>query len=307
MRFTLKQLRYLHAAGREGSIAKAAQSLSISQSSITSAIDSIELELGYAIFKRVPSAGLQITAAGGLVLERTARFLADADTFGEHLQSIGSGDSGTLNLALYRASARAVVGPILETFSKKYPDTKIRVTEGDLDALLNLLSRAEVDMVVPFRRADQRQHGFKPLFQARPYVMLPAGHSLAANKKVSLSDLTSVPMVLLDIPIARDRYIDIFRQHGLEPTIRHTVKTSGVARALVGNGLGFSILNLRDPAADDEASGIVCLPIREDVHAPIYGVAYPNGIKLSTASERFLQVASDLAEKDAFRGSILPH
>ena len=39
LHFTLKQLRYVAAAGREGSIANAANSLNISQSSITAAIE----------------------------------------------------------------------------------------------------------------------------------------------------------------------------------------------------------------------------------------------------------------------------
>ena len=42
LNFTLKQLRYVAAAGREGSIANVATSLNISQSSITAAIDALE-------------------------------------------------------------------------------------------------------------------------------------------------------------------------------------------------------------------------------------------------------------------------
>jgi DNA-binding transcriptional LysR family regulator len=54
MNFTLKQLRYVEAAGRLGSIAKAAVEVSISQSSITASIDALEASLDYALFVRTP-------------------------------------------------------------------------------------------------------------------------------------------------------------------------------------------------------------------------------------------------------------
>ena len=57
LNFTLKQLRYVEAAGRLGSIASAATKLNISQSSITAAIDVLEAELGYDLFLRTPGEG----------------------------------------------------------------------------------------------------------------------------------------------------------------------------------------------------------------------------------------------------------
>jgi hypothetical protein len=58
MNFTLKQLRYVEAAGRLGSIAKAAVEVSISQSSITASIDALEASLDYALFVRTPAKGI---------------------------------------------------------------------------------------------------------------------------------------------------------------------------------------------------------------------------------------------------------
>jgi len=46
MHFTLKQLKYIEATGRLGSIANAATELHISQSSITAAIGAFERQIG---------------------------------------------------------------------------------------------------------------------------------------------------------------------------------------------------------------------------------------------------------------------
>ncbi|MGH6778327.1 MAG: helix-turn-helix domain-containing protein, partial [Bradyrhizobium sp.] len=62
--FTLKQLRYIEAAARTGSIANAANELNISQSAVTAAIDKFEEALGYELFLRVPAKGIKTTPSG---------------------------------------------------------------------------------------------------------------------------------------------------------------------------------------------------------------------------------------------------
>ena len=49
MSFTLRQLQYFVAVAQKGSVSGAAQSLSISQSSVTEAIKELEADLGVAI------------------------------------------------------------------------------------------------------------------------------------------------------------------------------------------------------------------------------------------------------------------
>ena len=81
MNFTLKQLRYVEAAGRLRSIANAAVEVSISQSSITTAIDALEGSLGYALFVRTPAKGIQPTPAGREALQLIRNFLNQTQQF----------------------------------------------------------------------------------------------------------------------------------------------------------------------------------------------------------------------------------
>ena len=306
MNFTLKQLRYLHAVGRLGSISQAASAMNISQSSVTSAIDSIETALGFTIFRRVPSAGLQATSAGIDVLNRTARFLVNADAFRAELTSLASGEGGILKLAVHLASSRYVIHPILRSF-RKSTDVKIRVTEGDMDHIFGLLDRAEVDFAVPLRRIDCRGYGFVPLFDSRPYAVLPTGHPLATQASVSLAELVELPMILLDVPLSRERQVEMFQNFDLEPDIRHRVKTAAMAYIMVSNGFGFTILNTRDPGAHEAEVGVACLPVRDSIYSPVYGLAYPEGLQLSPVARHFMNAAKDVAEAGGFEEVCLPY
>ena len=81
--FTIKQLRYIEAVGRLGSIAQAAGELNISQSSITSAIDGLESEVGFDLFIRTRAKGVQTTSGGEQVLDLIRRYIEQSRHFEE--------------------------------------------------------------------------------------------------------------------------------------------------------------------------------------------------------------------------------
>lgn len=300
MNFTLKQLRYVHAVGRLGSISQAASAMNISQSSITSAIDAIEATLGFTIFRRVPSAGLQATSAGVDVLNRVARFVTNADAFKAELTSLAGGEGGVLKLAIHLGSSRYVSHLILKAFTSKSTAVDIRVAEGCMDHIFKLLDRAEVDFAMPLRRVDCRGYGFVPLFDSRPFAVLPMGHPLAMQASVSLAELAELPMILLDAPLTREHQIKMFQNFDLEPDIRHRVKTAAMACIMAANDFGFTILNIRDPGTYEAKIGVACLPIRDSIYSPVYGLAYPEGLQLSPIAQRFMNAAQDVAEAGDF-------
>ena len=88
MRFTLKQLEYFVAAGETGSIKEAAEKISISQPSISSAISTLEFELQLQLqfFVRHHAQGLTLTSSGRRMFNEAKLFLKQ----GEELYAIAS-------------------------------------------------------------------------------------------------------------------------------------------------------------------------------------------------------------------------
>ena len=72
LNFTLKQLRYVEATGRLGSIARAATDLNISQSSITAAIDTLEMQIGYDLFICADTSHLAISGVSRTFVQHSA-------------------------------------------------------------------------------------------------------------------------------------------------------------------------------------------------------------------------------------------
>ena len=73
MRLTFKQLEYFVATADTGSIKHAAQKISISAPSISSAITQLESEFGVQLFVRQHAQGLTLTSTGQRFAQRNWR------------------------------------------------------------------------------------------------------------------------------------------------------------------------------------------------------------------------------------------
>lgn len=299
MRFTLKQLRYFDAALRNGSIARAAEDMNISQSSITAAIDVIEQCIGTDLFRRIPAKGLVPTPAGTQVGARVAAFLDQTRLFESDLMSLAGDPTGTLRMACYAPSAPYVLPPLLKRIAQTYPDIRIDLTEGDLHSIDDLLKSGAVDMALTYRHAEPDDRSFAPLFQARPWAILPVAAPLAARRSVSMAELAPLPMVVLDLPGATEYFLGLFDALGLTPNVAHRTKSSSVLRGLVASDLGYSILNICGPSDRDGRAGYVALPISDPLEAPAFGVAYAAPLQKSAIVRAVLRTGEALARDGA--------
>ncbi len=300
MNFTLKQLRYFDAALRCGSIAKAAQEMNISQSSITAAIDVIESSIDTDLFRRVPAKGIVPTQTGKQVGERVATFLEQARIFEADLMSITGNPTGMLRLGCYAPSAPYVLPPILSRIAQEYPGIRIDLAEGDIDKMTDLLLDGSVDLALTYARDPVRNLPFDHLFDAHPWALLPENFPLAHKSSVSLRELAPLPMVLLDLSATKTYFRSLFEALGLEPNVVHSTKSSSVLRGLVASNFGYSILNICGPNDRDGRNGYYAVPIEDAASAPEFGVAYVAALEGSAIVNAVKKIAQELTKEGAF-------
>ena len=125
MAFTLRQLQYFVAVAEQGSVSRAAQNLSISQSSrgrgvgkallfrqVTEAVKELECDLGVNLFERHPR-GLTITHKGHQFLRHATKILADVSDARRTFSSEQERASGTLQLGVTSLVAGYVLSDLL--------------------------------------------------------------------------------------------------------------------------------------------------------------------------------------------------
>lgn len=300
MNFTLKQLRYVEAAGRLGSIAEAARELSISQSSITAAIDALEFGLEYDLFQRTPAKGIHPTPAGTKALDIIRSFLHESKQFEAELQSIGGNTSGIVRIACYATAAPAFLPAILRDLTRNFPSMSIQVLEGNMAAVMGFLDEGRADLAFTYDVVTQSVHAFEPLFEAPPYALISKNDPLSEAKSVSFADLAEKPMVLLDLPHTRSYFETLFATAGHRPTVAHTTRSAEIARALVAGGFGYTILNIRPPAAAEGNAQFTCVPISDEVARPVFGIATAAVARLPAVVTAFIQRCKILQEIGEF-------
>ena len=300
MRITLKQLQYFDAALRTGSIAKASVELSISQSSITAAVDAMEAMTRAELLRRMPAKGIVPTDKGVEAGKRIRAFLEQARIFEADLLTLTGDPAGTLRLGCYSSTAPYVLPPLLKQITRDFPQIRVEIREGDMQEVAEYLNNGVVDLALTYRRAAPKAQPFLPMFKATPFALVPETSPLAQNAEVSLSELASMSMILLDLPGAPEYFQTLFEAEGLSLHISHTTKSSSVLRGLVGAGLGYAILNILGQQDREGQNGYVARPITGTQYAPSYGVATTAASQKSSLVRAVLDTCKQLVQEGGF-------
>ncbi|WP_299555680.1 LysR family transcriptional regulator [uncultured Tateyamaria sp.] len=297
---TLKQMRYVATAGRLGSIAAAAKELSISQSSITSAIDVIEAELGFDIFMRVPAKGLHKTRAGTETLKLVDGFLAESREFESELYALGGAITGSIRLACFATAASIFLPSAIKRFQADYPNVQFELVEGDMDSVIDYLDSGAADVAFTYEEVTGNHHTFDAMVDLPHYALVNDQDDLARRLEVSLADLQDRPMINLKLHKSRQYYPDLFKRAGIDVRIAHTSSSVEMIRTLVASGFGFSILNARPFSDKGINRGITVLPVTDPIPARRFGIVTQARQTLPRSVMRFIECCQGLRNEGLF-------
>src|SRR5450755_403868 len=278
MKLSFRQLTYFIAAGETGSITLASKRANISQPAISTAISHIERELDVQLFLRHHAQGLSLTPAGRALLRDAKQLLKQAEGLYSAAADISHHMRGELSVGWFSTLAPIVMPELVGSFLKAFPETKIQSSESHQEGLLNSLRRAESEVAITYDLQISDDVAFLPLATLSPYALFAANHPLARERTVKLSQLASLPMVLLDMPMSREYFLALFVRERLEPNIVWSSAQFDVVRTMVANGLGYTLANVR-PRAD------VALDGRRVYRVPLSGDSPPLRIGIATLKD----------------------
>jgi DNA-binding transcriptional LysR family regulator len=263
-RFTLRQLAYFVAAAEEGSVARAAGQLKLSQPSISSAIAKLEDQLGVQLLVRHHAQGVSLTPQGSRLLASARNLLHHSEEFQRQAASTSGEIAGPLHIASFATLAPAFMPALIAGFGSLYPSVRMAITEGRQDELIEGLRHGSFEMALCYDVDLPDDLGKTPLASFDPYILLPASHRLARRDVVSLHELKDEPMILLDVAPSRSYFLGLFRAQGIEPHVGFSSPSLELVRGMVGRGLGFSLLVTR-PSGDHtyEGTKLAVRPILE--------------------------------------------
>lgn len=242
MHIEFRHLRTIKAIYEEGGLARAADSLHITQSALSHQIKGLEDQAGVELFVR-RSKPMRLSPAGMKMLRLAEEVLPRVAALEEDFTSLRAGKSGRLHIAIECHACFDWLLPVLEAFRMTWADVDVDIRPGLQFEALPALNRQDVDLVISSDPEDIAGVDFTPLFDYEPVFVCAADHPLAAKPYIEASDFAD--QTLITYPVDRPR-LDVFSQllfpAGVEPKAIRQVELSAVILLLVASGRGVSVL-----------------------------------------------------------------
>ncbi|PIE24198.1 MAG: LysR family transcriptional regulator [Planctomycetota bacterium] len=242
MRPTILQLEYLVAVARTKNFRRAAESLYISQPSLSSQIQKLETQLGVKLLERDRRRVL-VTPLGENIVSRAKEILASCDELVGLAKGDAGGLAGELRLGMIPTIAPYVLPKVLPYIRAAYPKLRLMVREDQTERLLQQLRDGRLDLLLLAKEAELGQVATLSLFQDPFFCVMPKGHPLAAHEAVELSQLSDAELLLLeDGHCLRNQALDVCRSVGAKEIGDFRATSLPTLVQMVAGGIGVTLL-----------------------------------------------------------------
>lgn len=257
---TLLQLSYFQTLAYTLHYTRAAESLHISQPSLSYAISELEKELGVKLFFK-DKRKITLTAYGQQFLPYVEKALSLLREGTDVLDRMASNTPLIVRLGYFHSVSASFIPALVEDFYQRQPTQNIRFqfTESSGYDILNSLQSGALDLALTL---SQPEWGESVALVRQPlYLVVPNSHHLAEKSSVTFADFAREPQIMLEYSSnLRARMDQLFNRKGIIPNIVFEVRECNAALQYVGLKFGVAVLP-QVPAMESEK--VKSLPISD--------------------------------------------
>ena len=254
----LQQLRYFCAACRMRSLSRAAESLHVSQPSVSMAIRELEREFGVSLIARRYQ-GFALTEEGTALWEMAESLLRHADHLSAQMQALGQ-RRRPVRLGVPPMIGTVLLPRLYREMDRRCPALLLETEELGTKMLLRDLRENVLDLAFV-----SHHEPLEPDFDALPVTTLEIvwcarrNHHLAGQSSITPSQLEDEPLVLFQTGFSlRELVTDAFEKAGVTPRVLHTSEQLSTVESLIRSGTASGFL-LRPLACADASLSAVSL------------------------------------------------
>lgn len=265
---------------------RAAETLHVTQPTLSKQLKSLEEELGKKLFTR-HSFSIRLTDEGVLLRNRAEDLVRMADKIEQEFVALDDIDGGDLYLGLAESfQIRYLAGAIRE-FKSHYPALHYHITSGDTEQIAEKLDKGLLDFLVLAELPDSRKYESLAFPESDVWgLVIPASDPLSRKKQICVSDLKGLPLFCSDQAWESEFKTwagSDYSSLSLEGSFRLSYNGSIFAR----EGLGY-LLTFEHLVDTSPESGLVFRPLSPVLETRLY-LAWNRYQTFTPIAERFLQ------------------
>lgn len=275
----------------------AAESLFISQPSVSQAIKELEAYYGVRLFERYPKK-LYPTAEGELLYAYAQQILGLYEKVKEEIHFLS--DMATIKVGANISAGTVLIRKYIDRFREKYPDAKIEVKVTGSSKLKRMIMEHDIDFALMEDLVHDTNLIQEPFYNDRIVLVCSTENEFAERSGLKFSDLENCEFLLREKGVGvRDKFDYIMMLNNMKVDV---VWESSNTQALINaaeEDYGIAVLPYLLVKDDIEKGTVAKLDVDDDALNRNLNIVYHRDKIFNKWTEEFIDIVRDM-EKDSF-------
>ncbi len=256
----IRVLKYFLTAAREGSITGAANSLHLTQPTLSRQLKDLERELGQKLFIR-GNHNIILTPEGMILRKRAEEIIDLVEKTESEFQSINEFIGGDIYIGCGETESMRYIAEVMKNIQDEYPDIKFHIHSGNAEDVTEKLDKGLLDFGVLIQPIDLSKYDNITLPKKDVWgVVMRKDSPLALKQEIELDDLINVPLIasrqMSKKYSAESGFLDWFGRYFDKLNITATYNLVYNAAKMVEAGMGYAVT--LDKLVNITDSSLIC-------------------------------------------------
>ena len=287
----IRVLKYFLAVVREGSITAAANSLHLTQPTLTRQLQDLEKELNQKLLIR-GKYKVSLTPEGLMLRKRAEEIIDMVTKTEEEFRSISEKISGDIYIGGGESDSIKYIAEVMREVQEEFPDIKFHIYSGNAEDVTEKLDKGLLDFGILIQPVDLSKYDNITLPEKDSWgVIVRKDSPLAQKKYITLEDMADIPIIAsrqMSPKYSKDSgFLDWFGEMYDKLNIAATYNLVYNAAIMVKAGVGNAVS--LDKLADTSKESEICFrPLKPKLESGL-DIVWKKTQVFSPAAKLFLK------------------
>ena len=240
---TLRQIEIIRAIMVTGTVGGAARLLNVSSPGVSRAMKHAEMSVGVKLFSR-KGGRYSPTMEANAIFSQINGVYDKVEDLQFVISRIKRGSNAALKIGSVPSIATIMVPEAIADLRAAFPSLLIDVDILKIEDAVDFLLLGKGELVALSSKFEHPMLTFEPLARGRLKCIVPEGHALARQTRVSARDIAACPLIGVDPNDPYGRIVtEVFARHGLHCEVTIRARFGTTVCALVSAGLGVAVVD----------------------------------------------------------------